>query len=143
MRRHLHRLGELRRHAPAPEHHRRRQHVCDIAGDIVSLGHNLIGSTSDGSGFRPDLGDQLNVNPLLGPLQDNGGPTFTCALLPGSPAIDAGDNTDAPLSDQRGFTRIVNGTIDIGAYELQTASTVSTTTTLTSSPNPSDYYPRR
>jgi len=112
----------------------------DIVGDIVSQGHNLIGSTSYSNGVRPDLGDQLNVNPLLGPLQDNGGPTFTCALLPGSPATDAGDNTDAPPFDQRGFTRIVNGTIDIGAYELQTASTVSTTTTLTSSANPSDYY---
>jgi len=112
----------------------------DIVGDIVSLGHNLIGSTSYSNGVRPDLGDQLNVNPLLGPLQDNGGPTFTQALFPGSPAIDAGDNTNAPRFDQRGFTRIVNGTIDIGAYELQQASTVSTTTTLTSSANPSDYY---
>src|SRR6516225_3354178 len=43
------------------------------------------------------------------------------ALLPGSPAIDAGDNTDAPMWDQRGpgFPRIVHGTIDIGAYEVQ------------------------
>jgi hypothetical protein len=63
----------------------------------------------------------LGGDPLLGPLQDNGGPTFTMALLPGSPAIDAGDNTDAPMWDQRGpgFPRIVNGTIDIGAYEVQ------------------------
>jgi hypothetical protein len=72
-------------------------------------------------------------------LQDNGGPTFTQALLPGSPAIDAGDNTAAPPFDQRGFTRIDHGTIDIGAYELQQAGTVSTTTTLTSSANPSVY----
>ena len=108
-----------------------------VAGDLTSWGHNLIGNTSVGSGFRTDLGDQLNVDPLLGPLQDNGGPTFTQALLPGSPAIDAGDNTDAPLFDQRGFARIVNGTIDIGAYELQSQpSTVSTTTSLTSSPTP-------
>ena len=58
---------------------------------------------------------------MLGPLQDNGGPTFTHALLTGSPAIDAGDNTDAPLFDQRGpgFPRIVNGIIDIGAFEVQ------------------------
>jgi CSLREA domain-containing protein len=41
------------------------------------------------------------------------------ALLPGSPAIDAGSNTGAPTTDQRGFTRIVGGTIDIGAYEMQ------------------------
>jgi hypothetical protein len=41
------------------------------------------------------------------------------ALLPGSPAIDAGDNTDAPSFDQRGFARIVGGAIDIGAFEVQ------------------------
>jgi hypothetical protein len=54
-------------------------------------------------------------------LRDNGGPTPTMALLPGSPAIDAGDNTGAPKWDQRGegFDRIVNGVIDIGAFEVQ------------------------
>jgi hypothetical protein len=57
-------------------------------------------------------------------LQDNGGPTFTRALLPGSPAINAGDNTDAPPFDQRGpgFPRIVGSTIDIGAFELQASN---------------------
>jgi hypothetical protein len=58
---------------------------------------------------------------MLGPLQDNGGPTQTMALLSGSPAIDAGDNTGAPDTDQRGFARIVGGTIDIGAFEVQAA----------------------
>jgi DNA-directed RNA polymerase specialized sigma24 family protein len=62
-----------------------------------------------------------------GPLQDNGGPTFTHALLPGSPAINAGNNSraideaDNPLlTDQRGegFPRIVTGIVDIGSYEL-------------------------
>jgi hypothetical protein len=97
----------------------------DLYGDLGSQGHNLIGNTQGGSGFDPT--DLLNVNPLLGPLQDNGGPTFTRALLPGSPAIDAGDNTDAPDWDQRGpgFPRIVgiidpdNPIIDIGAFEVQ------------------------
>jgi hypothetical protein len=76
----------------------------DLYGTVTSGDHNLIG-----------------VDPLLGPLQDNGGPTFTHALLPGSPAIDAGDNTDAPQWDQRGpgFRRIVGGDIDIGAFERQ------------------------
>jgi len=50
---------------------------------------------------------------MLGPLQDNGGPTFTHALLPGSPAIDAGDSkfTPPPFYDQRGtpFVRVFNG----------------------------------
>jgi hypothetical protein len=63
----------------------------------------------------------INLDPMLGPLQDNGGPTPTMALLPGSPAVDAGDNTGAPDFDQRGpgFPRIVGGTIDIGAFEVQ------------------------
>jgi hypothetical protein len=54
-------------------------------------------------------------------LADNGGPTQTMALLPGSPAIDAGDNTVASEWDQRGrgYPRIVNGIIDIGAFEFQ------------------------
>ena len=61
------------------------------------------------------------VDPLLGPLQANGGPTPTMALLPGSPAVDAGDNSDAPQWDQRGpgFPRIVGGIINIGAFEVQ------------------------
>jgi hypothetical protein len=91
----------------------------DLAGNLTSSGYNLIGNTDGGSGFDPT--DLLNVDPLLGPLQNNGGPTQTMALQCGSPAIDAGDNTDAPDWDQRGegFPRIVNGIIDIGAYEVQ------------------------
>jgi hypothetical protein len=91
----------------------------DLAGNLGSLGHNLVGNSQGGSGF--DSTDLLNVNPLLGPLQNNGGPTETMALLPGSPAIDAGDNTGAPDWDQRGpgYPRIVNGIIDIGAFEYQ------------------------
>jgi hypothetical protein len=64
---------------------------------------------------------------MLDLLRDNGGPTPTMALLPGSPAIDAGDNTGAPKWDQRGegFPRVVavvdpdNPVIDIGAFEVQ------------------------
>ena len=65
---------------------------------------------------------------MLEPLQDNGGPTFTHTLLTGSPAIDAGDpnfdpnNFNPPMVyDQRdtGFNRVVNGRIDIGAFEVQ------------------------
>src|SRR5262249_46819937 len=91
----------------------------DPRSTIVSLGHNL--SSDDGSGFLTGPDDLINTSPLLGPLQDNGGPTTTMALLAGSPAIDAGDNADAPDFDQRGpgFPRIVGGTTDIGAYEVQ------------------------
>jgi hypothetical protein len=100
----------------------------DLYGSFTSLGHNLIGNTSGGSGFAAS--DLLNVNPQLGPLQNNGGPTPTMALLAGSPAIDAGDNTNAPAYDQRGpgFPRIVNGTIDIGAFEVQSGSPTPTPT---------------
>ena len=88
-----------------------------VSGSVTSLGHNLIGNSSGASGFVAS--DLLNVNPQLGPLQNNGGPTQTMALLAGSPAINAGDNTNARAYDQRGagFPRIVGGTIDIGAFE--------------------------
>jgi hypothetical protein len=94
----------------------------DLSGALGSLGHNLIGNSAGGSGF--DATDLLDIDPMLGPLQDNGGPTQTMALLSGSPAIDAGDNTDAPMWDQRGpgYPRIVNGVIDIGAFEVQAPS---------------------
>jgi hypothetical protein len=57
------------------------------------------------------------------PRTENGRYTLTHPLLPGSPAIDTGDNIDAPEWDQRGpgFPRIVNGTIDIGAFEVQSS----------------------
>src|SRR5262249_23608325 len=79
----------------------------------------LIGEGSGGTGYSAT--DLVGTDPLLGPLQDNGGPTFTHALLPGSPAVDAGDNTGASEWDQRGegFPRIVNKTIDISALEIQ------------------------
>lgn len=91
----------------------------DAGGTFVSDGHNL--SNDDGGGFLTSPGDLTKTDPLLGPLQDNCGPTQTMALLPGSPAVDAGDNTDAPYVDQRGpgYARIVGGTIDIGAFEVQ------------------------
>ena len=58
---------------------------------------------------------------MLGPLQNNGGPTFTHALLSGSPAINAGDPNfvPPPLSDQRGsgYPRVVGGRIDVGSFE--------------------------
>jgi hypothetical protein len=96
----------------------------DMYGQVTSLGHNLIGDGSDVTGLtETDLvGTAENpIDPLLGPLLNNGGPTQTMALLPGSPAIDAGDNTDAPMWDQRGpgFPRIIHGTIDIGAFEYR------------------------
>jgi len=91
----------------------------------TSLGYNL--SDDGGGGVLTGPGDRINTDPLLGPLQDNGGPTFTHALLCNSPAINAGNPsfTSPPDYDQRGigFPRVVNGRIDIGAFEVQGTST--------------------
>ncbi len=95
----------------------------DCDGVIGSAGYNLIGDTSDCT-FTSTTGDLTNINPFLGPLQDNGGPTFTHASMIGSPAINAGnpagcvDHLGNPLStDQRGMPRVQR--CDIGAFEFQ------------------------
>jgi hypothetical protein len=62
-------------------------------------------------------GNDSFADPKLGPLADNGGPTLTMALLPGSPAIDAGNTSLAPATDQRGFPRPAGVATDIGAFE--------------------------
>ena len=95
--------------------------IFNNAGTITSHGYNL--SSDNGGGFLTAIGDQINTDPILGPLQDNGGPTFTHELLTGSPAINAGDPsfTPPPLYDQRGpgYDRVVGGRIDIGSFEVQ------------------------
>jgi hypothetical protein len=94
----------------------------DVYGAFDSLGHNLIGATNGSSGFIApgDLaGSSASpLDPKLAPLADNGGPTLTMALLPGSPAIDAGDTAAAPPTDQRGFPRPAGLAADIGAFEF-------------------------
>lgn len=93
----------------------------NIDGTATSLGYNI--STDDGGGNLTGPGDQINTDPLLGPLQNNGGPTLTHALLPGSPAVNTGDPKfiPPPFYDQRGspFVRVFNGRIDIGSFEVQ------------------------
>jgi len=102
------------------------ENLSNAYGSVSSLGYNL--SSDNGGGFLTATGDQINTDPMLGPLQDTGGPTLTHELLSGSPAINAGDPNFDPNSfnppmvyDQRGtgFNRVVNGRIDIGAYEVQ------------------------
>jgi hypothetical protein len=108
----------------------------NVSGTVTSHGYNL--SNDDGGGFLMGPGDQTNTEPMLGPLQDNGGPTFTHELLPGSPAIDAGDPgfTPPPFYDQRGpvFWRVRNSRIDIGSFEVQAGATPTPTATATSTP---------
>lgn len=121
-----------------------------ISDDLTITGENRItidagGGTDsvigNGDGYRlladgsllGSFTDSIQGDPLLGPLADNGGPTLTHALLPGSPALDAGNIgiIDPPMYDQRGvpFLRIVDGNvpadvvIDIGAYEAQAIPT--------------------
>ena len=108
------------------------------AGTAISLGYNL--SSDDGGGVLTELGDQINTDPMLGSLENNGGPTFTHALLPGSPAINAGDPsfTPPPFFDQRGpgFVRVVSGIIDKGSFEVQSGGIPPPRTTPTPRPRP-------
>jgi hypothetical protein len=109
---------------------------------FTSDGYNLSSDAAGGDattgpgGLLNQTGDIRNTDPNLAMLADNGGPTLTHALSCGSAAVDAGDPNFAspPDNDQRGtgFPRVVNGRIDIGAFELQTACTGTTTTTSSS-----------
>ncbi len=101
----------------------------ECSGQLRSRGYNLIGGpglTADSIGctrVNDDPTDQIGMDPMLGPLADNGGPTQTRALLVGSPAIDAGDPRPpvdhamrCPTVDQLDVAR--NGRCDIGAFEF-------------------------
>ena len=103
---------------------------CDgPAARLISSGYNLSSDTTcDFTG----PGDQENASPLLGPLQDNGGPTFTHALLVGSPAIETGTNVGCPASDQRGTARPLGTTCDIGSYEAIAPQNCTVTNTAVS-----------
>jgi hypothetical protein len=90
------------------------------SGGTITRSGNLIGDVS-GCGYpTPGSGDLLGVGALLGPLQDNGGPTPTQALLAGSPAIDHAV-APCPATDQRGVARPQLAGCDIGAFELEPA----------------------
>lgn len=89
-------------------------------GVITSVGHNL---DSDNSCNLTETSDIPGRNAQLGPLQDNGGPTWTHALLPGSVAIDHGDCLGGTLkTDQRGVVRPQGAACDIGSYETTGAA---------------------
>ncbi len=100
----------------------------DIFSGFDSAGYNIIGNTANTNNSVSNTGDQFNVNPQVGALANNGGPTLTHALLTGSPAIDKGKSADV-LTDQRGLARPYNNPAvpsasggdgsDIGAFEDQ------------------------
>jgi parallel beta-helix repeat protein len=100
------------------------RNLTDCAGPVGPIGaqNNL---DSDGSCGLSGAGNISNVDPLLGPLGNNGGPTLTHRLIPGSPAIDAG--SCVTVADQRGVSRPIDGDdsgtseCDIGAYEYALA----------------------
>jgi hypothetical protein len=105
----------------------------NVDGTVTSNGHNLLGVATEASGFV-GTGDQTGANPMLAALADNGGPTQTMALTPGSPAIDAGVAAGASF-DQRGMSRTYDDSgvanaatsdgTDIGAFELQPVCSLS------------------
>ncbi|MHB9067992.1 MAG: choice-of-anchor Q domain-containing protein [Pirellulaceae bacterium] len=111
----------------------------ELNGSVdAASSYNLIGHAASSGGLVHGVkGNQVGVDPRLDPdgLQDNGGPTKTIALLPGSPAINAGQNELAVDStgnslafDQRGsgFSRIVRATVDIGSFEVQNVAPTAT-----------------
>ena len=117
----------------------------DVRGGVSSQGHNFIGNTGDdgdgtvssgwvASDLKGTAGSPLD--PGLGPLQDNGGPTATMALLSTSAAIDKGDDAvlSAPFNlttDQRGYPRKIGAHVDIGAFEFDPAQSGPTFTVTT------------
>jgi hypothetical protein len=95
----------------------------DISGAQLSQGYNLIGDSAGSSGYTDtDLVGtaDMPIDPVLGPLQNNGGPTQTMALMPGSPALNAGDPTQLGSPDQRRVVR--TGGVNIGAYQASASS---------------------
>lgn len=86
-------------------------------GSVVASSGNNISTDATCTGFVM-TSDQTGVtNPGVGPLANNGGPTQTHALLPGSPAIDTGSDVGCPSTDQRGVHRPRGAHCDIGAFE--------------------------
>jgi len=106
----------------------------DCDGNTARLFSNGNNISSDASCDFTNTGDQENTDPLLGPLQDNGGPTFTHELLAGSPAIEAGTNAGSPATDQRGLARPAGVNCDVGAYEYSAVPVCPVTTTADSGP---------
>ena len=108
--------------------------VFELFSPFTSGGFNLIIDGTGSTGFTAP-GDQVGtstnpIDPLLSPLQNNGGATPTQKLVPGSPALDAANPFNFPATDQRGVIRPQGNAPDIGAFELETAISVLEPSTL-------------
>ena len=115
--------------------------VPDDCDAITSLDYNLVETAWNCTITGAVSHDVYGADPVLGLLQDNGGPTQTQALLEGSPAIDVAnptgctDNLGATLTaDQRGFVRPAGGRCDMGAYEFDSPGPPTPTPTRTRTP---------
>ena len=91
-------------------------------GVITDLGHNL---SSDATPVWTSGTSLNNTDPLLLPLANNGGPTWTMGLRAGSPALNTADCAAAPPTDQRGYARPNGPGCDLGAYEGAGLTTLS------------------
>jgi hypothetical protein len=115
----------------------------DVSGTLNAGGdYNLIGDGTGMTGLSHGVNGNLvgsaaaPIDPLLGPLQDNGGPTKTHALLAGSPALNAGDPNQLGVADQRGLVRA--GGVNIGAYQASASAFVVTVPGTVASGTPFD-----
>ena len=91
----------------------------DCFGTIQSLDYNLIQSTAGCIINGTTTHNITGVSPQLAALAQNGGPTQSMALLPASPAIDAGNDASCAPTDQRGISRPQGAHCDMGAFEYQ------------------------
>jgi CSLREA domain-containing protein len=117
----------------------------DCSGKVTSQGYNLIQSTTGCTITDTTTGNLTGLNPLLGPLANNGGPTFTHALLTGSPAIEAGNPAQpgsggnaCAAKDQRGINRPGGLVCDIGAFEVEDPAQAGPNFIVTTSSDSSD-----
>ena len=113
----------------------------DCSGTLASQGYNLLGNSAGCGGLTDGSGGDLvgdaahSLDPKLGPLQGNGGATFTHALLPGSPAMNTGSSVSCAATDQRGIARPQGMGCDIGAYEFDGSIKQNQTITFAALPN--------
>ncbi len=117
----------------------------DCSGSLTSQGYNLVQNPAGCTVNGDQTGNLSSVDPLLGPLQDNGGDTPTMALQDGSPAIDAGNpappgsSSDAcQPTDQRGVARPQALSCDMGAFELENPAQAGPVYTVNASDDQSD-----